>query len=141
MEVEKSKNNISGRSKRNFPLPIFQNEPMGRINEHTYESSRLMKSLKKRLRVEMFNRKKKAGPFLTPPFSYNPKLASPSFFYLLSKFSPVILLFVPSSLTVPPSPITSLFSVALSNMTSATAALKGLKIFPTSLLSRAGCFP
>jgi hypothetical protein len=34
----------TGRSKRNFPLPIFQNEPMGRINEYTYNSSTLMVS-------------------------------------------------------------------------------------------------
>jgi hypothetical protein len=29
----------SGRSKRNIPLPIFKNEPMGRNNEYTYYSS------------------------------------------------------------------------------------------------------
>jgi hypothetical protein len=29
----------SGRSKRNIPLPIFKNEPMGRNNEYTYEST------------------------------------------------------------------------------------------------------
>jgi len=27
----------SGRSKRNIPLPIFKNEPMGRNNEFTYK--------------------------------------------------------------------------------------------------------
>jgi len=30
---------LSGRSKRNIPLPIFKNEPMGRKNEYTYEST------------------------------------------------------------------------------------------------------
>jgi len=30
--------NKQGRSKRNIPLPVFQNEPMGRINEFTYKS-------------------------------------------------------------------------------------------------------
>jgi hypothetical protein len=29
----------SERSKRNMPLPIFKNEPMGRNNEYTYNSS------------------------------------------------------------------------------------------------------
>jgi hypothetical protein len=29
-------NSLTGRSKRNFPLPIFQKEPMGWINEFTY---------------------------------------------------------------------------------------------------------
>jgi hypothetical protein len=28
---------VGGRNKRNFHLPIFQKEPMGRINEFTYE--------------------------------------------------------------------------------------------------------
>jgi hypothetical protein len=28
---------ISGKSKRNIPLPIFKNEPMGRNNEYTYK--------------------------------------------------------------------------------------------------------
>jgi len=30
---------ITGRNKRNFPLPIFQDGPMGRINEFTYNSA------------------------------------------------------------------------------------------------------
>jgi len=38
---EDDENKITGRNKRNFPLPIFQKEPMGRINEFTYESSSL----------------------------------------------------------------------------------------------------
>ena len=29
----------SGRNKRNSPLPIFKNEPIGRINEYTYYSA------------------------------------------------------------------------------------------------------
>jgi hypothetical protein len=33
---QKCKNNISGRSKRNIPLPIFRNEPVGRNNGYTY---------------------------------------------------------------------------------------------------------
>jgi len=33
---EDFKNKITGRSKRNIPLPIFKNEPMGRNNEYTY---------------------------------------------------------------------------------------------------------
>jgi len=35
--VENAKNNISGRSKRNIPLPVFQNEPKGIIIEYTYK--------------------------------------------------------------------------------------------------------
>jgi len=34
----KWQNSITGSTKRNFPLPIFQNEPMGRINEYTYSA-------------------------------------------------------------------------------------------------------
>jgi len=33
----KLKITLSGRSKRNIPLPVFQKEPMGRINEFTYK--------------------------------------------------------------------------------------------------------
>jgi len=36
IEGQNSKIMISGRSKRNIPLPIFKNEPMGRNNEYTY---------------------------------------------------------------------------------------------------------
>jgi len=36
---QKLKSMTSGSTKRNFPLPIFQNEPMGRINEYTYLSA------------------------------------------------------------------------------------------------------
>jgi len=32
------KTTLQGRSKRNIPLAIFKNEPMGRINEFTYKS-------------------------------------------------------------------------------------------------------
>jgi hypothetical protein len=32
---------LSGRNKRNFPLSIFQKEPMGRINEFTYQRVRI----------------------------------------------------------------------------------------------------
>jgi hypothetical protein len=39
MEARSSKMKSSGRSKRNIPLPIFKNEPMGRINEFTYLSA------------------------------------------------------------------------------------------------------
>jgi hypothetical protein len=36
---QKCKINISGRCKRNIPLPIFKNELMGRNNEYTYKSA------------------------------------------------------------------------------------------------------
>jgi hypothetical protein len=35
----KWKNKITGRSKRNIPLPVFQNEPKGKIIEYTYKSA------------------------------------------------------------------------------------------------------
>jgi hypothetical protein len=40
MEGQKLKNTITGRSKRNKPLPILKNEPMGRNNEYTYKEWR-----------------------------------------------------------------------------------------------------
>ena len=60
---------ISGRSKRNIPLPIFQKEPMGRINEFTCKSSLQGSSGSQRLRREMLITKK-AEPFLTLPSAY-----------------------------------------------------------------------
>jgi hypothetical protein len=30
---------LSGRSKRNTPLPIFKNDPMGRNSEYTYKGA------------------------------------------------------------------------------------------------------
>ena len=42
-ERQKLKNNISGRIKRNIPLPIFKNESMGRNNEYSYKLRRLVK--------------------------------------------------------------------------------------------------
>jgi len=39
IKTETFKNLTSGRSKRNIPLPILKNEPMGRIDEYTYKSS------------------------------------------------------------------------------------------------------
>jgi len=41
MEEQKCKSNISGRSKRNIPLPILKNEPMGRKNEYTWSFPRI----------------------------------------------------------------------------------------------------
>jgi hypothetical protein len=38
IEGQNSKITLSGRSKRNIPLPIFKNEPMGKNNEYTYKS-------------------------------------------------------------------------------------------------------
>jgi len=43
----------TGRNKRNFPLPIFKNEPMGRINEFTYKSLLNYEILGCGLRVEI----------------------------------------------------------------------------------------
>jgi len=36
IEGENSKITSTGRSKRNIPLAIFKNEPMGRNNKYTY---------------------------------------------------------------------------------------------------------
>jgi hypothetical protein len=36
IEGQNSKITLSGRSKRNIPLPIFKNEPMGRTNDFTW---------------------------------------------------------------------------------------------------------
>jgi hypothetical protein len=43
---------VSGRSKRDIPLPIFKNEPMGRNNE--YKSTVWDNSEGERLRLETF---------------------------------------------------------------------------------------
>jgi hypothetical protein len=37
MEAQNSEKKITGRSKRNIPLPIFKNEPMAKIT-NTYKS-------------------------------------------------------------------------------------------------------
>jgi hypothetical protein len=37
MERQGKKNNSTGRNKRNIPLPVFQNEPKGKIIDFTYK--------------------------------------------------------------------------------------------------------
>jgi hypothetical protein len=61
--MKNSKNNITGRNKRNIPLPIFKNEPMGRNSEYTYESALRNPSEIQRLPIEVFVNRK-AGQFM-----------------------------------------------------------------------------
>jgi len=55
---------ISGRSKRNIPLPILKNEPMERTNEYTYYSSGAVCEAYRRFTIEI---NKKAGMSPTLP--------------------------------------------------------------------------
>jgi len=58
MEGGFSKITSSGRSKRNIPLPAFQNELVRRINEYTYKPSTHYESGGCRLPIEMWITKK-----------------------------------------------------------------------------------